>query len=293
MTKIALLQIKAQEDPETNLAKTLKLTESAAKAGAQIICTPELFKTYYFCQAEDHRNFDLAETIPGPTTDKFCKLAANLNVVVIASIFEKRTHGLYHNTAVIIGPDGSITGLYRKMHIPDDPLFYEKFYFTPGDQDQGFPAWNTPFGRIAVLICWDQWFPEAARIAALAGAEIIFYPTAIGWHPDEKNVYGQLQHSSWEIIQRSHAIANGCYVAAVNRIGLEKLYNTNGIEFWGQSFVAGPSGQILAKASPDNEEILMADLDLTKINRTRIHWPFLRDRRIDAYNPISKRYIDQ
>ena len=258
--------------------------------GAQIICTQELFTSQYFCQSEDYENFKLAETIPGPSTTAFQKLAKKYNVVIVASLFEKRTAGLYHNTAAIIDADGSLLGTYRKMHIPDDPLYYEKFYFTPGDL--GFRTWQTRYGKIGVLICWDQWYPEGARLTALQGAQILFYPTAIGWHPAEKKTNGAKQHGAWEIIQRSHAVANGCYVAAVNRIGLETPIGGDGLEFWGQSFVAGTSGQILAKASVNREENLIVPVDLAKVNVTRTHWPFLRDRRIDAYGGLAKRLID-
>lgn len=290
VVKLGLLQHACSADPKTNLTKTLALAERAAKQGAQIICTQELFRSQYFCQNEDHENFKLAEPIPGPSTAAFQKLAKKHSVVVIASLFEKRASGVYHNTAVIIDADGSLLGLYRKMHIPDDPLFYEKFYFTPGDL--GFKAWQTRYGRIGVLICWDQWYPEGARLTAMQGAEILFYPTAIGWHPKEKAEYGTNQHGAWELIQRSHAVANGCYVAAINRIGLEQPIGGDGLEFWGQSFVAGTSGQILAKASVDREEIMIVPVDLSKVDVTRTHWPFLRDRRIDAYGGLTQRLID-
>ena len=287
---LGLLQHACGADPKANLKKTLALTEQAAKKGAKIICTQELFRSQYFCQCEDHAYFDLAEPIPGPSSAAFQKLAKKYGVVIIASLFERRASGLYHNTAVIIDADGSLLGIYRKMHIPDDPLFYEKFYFTPGDT--GFRAWQTKYGKIGVLICWDQWYPEGARLTSLQGAEVLFYPTAIGWHPKEKAEYGANQHGAWEIIQRSHAVANGCYVAAVNRIGLEQPLGGDGLEFWGQSFVAGTSGQILAKASVDREEILLVPIDLGKVDVTRTHWPFLRDRRIDAYGDLTKRLID-
>ncbi len=287
---LGLLQHGCSADPKANLKKTLALTEKAAKQGAQIICTQELFRSQYFCQAEDHKYFELAEPIPGPSTEAFQKIAKKHGVVIIASLFEKRASGLYHNTAVIIDADGKLLGIYRKMHIPDDPLFYEKFYFTPGDT--GFKAWDTKFGKIGVLICWDQWYPEGARLTAMQGAEILFYPTAIGWHPSEKSEYGVNQHGAWETIQRSHAVANGCFVAAVNRIGLEQPIGGDGLEFWGQSFVAGTSGQILAKASTDKEEILLVPVELGKVDVTRTHWPFLRDRRIDAYENLTKRFID-
>ncbi len=287
---LGLLQHACTANPAQNLKKTLALTVQAAKAGAKIICTQELFRSQYFCQSEDHANFALAEAIPGPSTAAFQKIAKQYKVVIVASLFERRASGLYHNTAAIIDADGSLLGIYRKMHIPDDPLFLEKFYFTPGDT--GFRAWQTKYGRIGVLICWDQWYPEGARLTSLQGAEILFYPTAIGWHPKEKAEYGVNQHGAWETIQRSHAVANGCFVAAVNRIGLETPVGGDGIEFWGQSFVAGTSGQILAKASVDREEVLLTDIDLGKVDVTRTHWPFLRDRRIDAYGDLTKRFID-
>ena len=288
--KLALLQHACAADPRANLAKSLALAERAAKAGAQILCTQELFRSPYFCQSEDHQNFKLAETVPGPSTEAFSKLARKHQVVIIASLFERRAPGLYHNTAAVIDADGSLLGVYRKMHIPDDPLFHEKFYFTPGDT--GFRAWQTRHAKIGVLICWDQWYPEAARLTALHGAEILFYPTAIGWHPGEKKKFGEEQHDAWETIQRAHAIANGCYVAAANRIGLERPIGGDGLEFWGQSFVAGTSGQILARAAVHREAILLASVDLDQVNITRTHWPFLRDRRIDAYGDITKRLID-
>jgi N-carbamoylputrescine amidase len=289
IVKLGLIQTTGSADPDANFKKTLAFAERAARRGAQIICTQELFRSQYFCQKEDHKNFKLAESIPGPTTDAFQKLAKKHQVVVIASLFEKRAAGVYHNTAAIIDADGSLLGRYRKMHIPDDPLYYEKFYFTPGDL--GFKAWQTRYGKIGVLICWDQWYPEAARLTALQGAQILFYPTAIGWHPAEKKKYGERQHNSWETIQRSHAIANGCYVAVANRIGHEKLAG-RGIEFWGQSFVAGTSGEILAQAGAAKEEILIVPVDLAAVDDTRTHWPFLRDRRIDAYGNLTKRFVD-
>jgi N-carbamoylputrescine amidase len=286
---IGLIQTACSPNPDENLKRTLDAADRAAKQGAQIICTQELFRSQYFCQEEDHKYFKLAEPIPGPSTKAFQKIAKAKGVVIIASLFEKRASGVYHNTAAIIDADGSLLGMYRKMHIPDDPLFYEKFYFTPGDL--GFRAWQTRFAKIGVLICWDQWYPEGARLTALQGAEILFFPTAIGWHPGEKEKYGQRQHNAWETVQRGHAIANGCYVAAPNRIGHEKLAG-DGIEFWGQSFVSGTSGEILAKAAPDKEETLIVELDLENVDVTRTHWPFLRDRRIDAYGGITKRLID-
>jgi len=287
--KIGLIQTACFADPNANFKKTLVLAERAAGRGAQIICTQELFRSQYFCQSEDYKYFRLAEPIPGPSTGAFQKLAKKHKVVIIASLFEKRTAGVYHNTAAVIDADGSLLGSYRKMHIPDDPLYYEKFYFTPGDL--GFKAWQTRYGKIGVLICWDQWYPEAARLTALQGAQILFYPTAIGWHPGEKKKYGVNQHNAWETIQRSHAVANGCYVAVVNRVGHEKLAG-RGIEFWGQSFVAGTSGEILARAGASKEEILIVPVDLGKVDVTRTHWPFLRDRRIDAYGNLTKRFVD-
>src|SRR5579862_570516 len=284
--KLGLIQTDVSANPDANLKKTIALIERAAKSGAKIICTQELFRSQYFCQSEDHENFKLAEKIPGPSTDAFCKLAKKHKTVVIASLFEKRASGVYHNTAAIIDADGSLLGIYRKMHIPDDPLYYEKFYFTPGDL--GFRAWQTRYGKIGVLICWDQWYPEAARLTAMQGAQILFYPTAIGWHPGEKKKYGERQHDAWETIQRSHAIANGCYVAVPNRVGREKLAG-QGIEFWGQSFVAGTSGEILARAGIEKEEVLIVPVDLSKVDATRTHWPFLRDRRIDAYGNLTRR----
>ena len=290
LVTVGLIQAKAHKEPSENLSSTLTKAEQAAKDGAQIICTQELFLTEYFCQCEDHSKFELAEPIPGPTTTAFQQLAKCYKVVLIVSIFEKRGSGVYHNSAAIINTDGSLLGVYRKMHIPDDPLYYEKFYFTPGDL--GFKSWETPFGKIGVLICWDQWYPEAARLTAMQGAEIIFYPTAIGWHPSEKNKYGKRQHNSWETIQRSHAIANGCYVASVNRVGHETTNNADGIDFWGQSFIADTSGELIKKAALD-ETTLICDLDLSKVDTTRTHWPFLRDRRIDAYSDITKRLLDE
>ena len=290
LVTVGLIQAKAHKEPSENLSRTLTKAEQAAKDGAQIICTQELFLTEYFCQSEDHSKFELAEPIPGPTTMAFQQLAKRYKVVLIVSIFEKRGSGVYHNSAAIINTDGSLLGVYRKMHIPDDPLYYEKFYFTPGDL--GFKSWETPFGKIGVLICWDQWYPEAARLTAMQGAEIIFYPTAIGWHPSEKNKYGKRQHNSWETIQRSHAIANGCYVASVNRVGHEATNNADGIDFWGQSFIADTSGELIKKAALD-ETTLICDLDLSKVDTTRTHWPFLRDRRIDAYSDITKRLLDE
>jgi len=297
IVSVALTQMACGTDPKANLEKQIGLIDRAANDGAQIICTQELFCSQYFCQSENHDFFKLAEAIPGPSTDVLCKIAKKRRVVIIASLFEKRAAGLYHNTAAIIDADGSILGVYRKMHIPDDPLYYEKFYFAPGDT--GFRAWKTRYSKIGVLICWDQWFPEGARLTALQGAEILFYPTAIGWHPSEKVQYGQAQHESWELIQRSHAVANGCYVCAPNRIGLEKSAllapptGGEGIEFWGQSFIAAPDGSVVKRASTNKEEVVMVQCDLNRVEFSRTHWPFLRDRRIDAYGDLTRRFVDQ
>jgi N-carbamoylputrescine amidase len=290
VSKVALVQMKCGAEPEKNLARAVTRIREAAKKGAQIVCLPELFRSQYFCQSEDHDNFALAEEIPGPTTDSLGKLARELKIVVIASLFVKRRAGVYHNTAAIIDADGKLLGRYRKMHIPDDPLYHEKFYFTPGDL--GFQNWKTSRGNIGVCVCWDQWYPEAARLTALRGAEILFYPTAIGWHPSEKKKYGAAQHSAWETIQRGHAIANGCYVAVANRVGHERPIGGDGIQFWGQSFIAAPSGEIIAQGSVDKEELVVAEIDWKKVDEHRTHWPFLRDRRIDAYSEIGKRMID-
>ena len=287
---LALIQAKADSDPATNLQATLSKVEQSAADGANIVCTQELFATEYFCQSEDHDNFHLAESIPGATTEAFQRLAKSCGIVIIVSLFEKRSAGLYHNSAAVIDADGSLLGIYRKMHIPDDPLYHEKFYFTPGDL--GFRAWDTRFGKIGVLICWDQWYPEAARLTAMQGAELLFYPTAIGWHPSEKEKYGEQQRDAWQTIQRSHAVANGCFVASVNRVGHETPVGGDGIEFWGGSFVAGTSGEILSQAGLD-ESVLLLEVDLGIIDTTRTHWPFLRDRRIDAYSGITKRLLDE
>jgi N-carbamoylputrescine amidase len=287
---LGLIQSRCSADPAENFARTARRIGEAARQGARIICTQELFRSQYFCQAEKHDYFKLAEPIPGPSSRALQQLARRHKTVLIASLFEKRAPGVYHNTAIVIDADGRLLGRYRKMHIPDDPLYLEKFYFTPGDL--GFRAWQTARGKIGVCICWDQWYPEAARLTALQGAGILFYPTAIGWHPSEKAEHGVNQHSAWETIQRSHAVANGCYVAAVNRVGLERPEGGPGLEFWGQSFVAAPSGQILAKASVDREEILLAAVDLGQVDLSRVHWPFLRDRRIDAYGGLTQRWLD-
>ena len=287
---LALIQAKADSDPATNLQATLSKVKQSAADGANIVCTQELFATEYFCQSEDHDNFHLAESIPGATTEAFQRLAKRCGIVIIVSLFEKRSAGLYHNSAAVIDADGSLLGIYRKMHIPDDPLYHEKFYFTPGDL--GFRAWDTRFGKIGVLICWDQWYPEAARLTAMQGAELLFYPTAIGWHPSEKEKYGEQQRDAWQTIQRSHAVANGCFVASVNRVGHETPVGGDGIEFWGGSFVAGTSGEILSQAGLD-ESVLLLEVDLGMVDTTRTHWPFLRDRRIDAYSGITKRLLDE
>jgi N-carbamoylputrescine amidase len=288
--KIALVQMRCGPEPEKNFERAISFIRDAATKGAEIVCLPELFRSQYFCQTEEHANFALAEEIPGKSTSALGELARELGIVIVASLFEKRRAGVYHNTAAVIDADGEFLGKYRKMHIPDDPLYHEKFYFTPGDL--GFQAWETARGKIGVCICWDQWYPEAARLTALRGAEIIFYPTAIGWHPREKEKYGAAQYSAWETMQRSHAIANGCYVAAVNRVGHEAPAGGEGIEFWGQSFVVAPSGEIIAKGNLDREEIVIAEIDWDRVDEHRTHWPFLRDRRIDAYSGIEQRLID-
>jgi len=287
---LGLLQSRCSPDPKENLARASRQIAEAARRGARIVCTQELFLSQYFCQTENHKYFHLAEPIPGPSTKALQALARRHKIVLIASLFEKRAAGVYHNTAAVIDADGGLLGIYRKMHIPDDPLFYEKFYFTPGDL--GFRAWQTQRGKIGVCICWDQWYPEAARLTALQGAGVLFYPTAIGWHPSEKAEHGANQHSAWETVQRGHAVANGCYVAAVNRIGHEAPDGGPGLDFWGQSFVAAPSGKIIAKAGVDKEEILMAEVDMGQIDVARTHWPFLRDRRIDAYEGLTRRWGD-
>jgi len=294
--KVGLVQMSMGPDPEANFAAAVNHVREAAAKGAQVVCLPELFRAQYFCQREDLRLFDLAEPIPGPSTQKLGELARELRVVIVASLFERRAAGLYHNTAVTLNVDGTIASVYRKMHIPDDPLYYEKYYFTPGDL--GFKAFDTAVGRQGVLVCWDQWYPEGARLTALQGAEVLFYPTAIGWHPAEKDEFGAAQYEAWQTIQRAHAIANGVFVAGVNRVGHEQgdiLGNRaegQGIEFWGGSFLADPFGRIVAKASHEEEEILIGEIDLGLIEETRRNWPFLRDRRIDAYASITKRFLD-
>jgi N-carbamoylputrescine amidase len=293
---VGLVQMRMGADPEANFATAVECIREAAGRGANIVCLPELFRTQYFCQREEPALFNLAEEIPGPSTAKLSELARELHVAIIASLFERRAAGLYHNTAVTLNADGKLVGVYRKMHIPDDPLYYEKYYFTPGDL--GFKAVDTEFGRVGTLVCWDQWYPEGARITALQGAEALFYPTAIGWHPAEKAEFGAAQYDAWQTIQRAHAIANGVYVAGVNRVGVEhgdilgNRVEGVGLEFWGGSFLADPFGRVIAKASHDKEEILIGEIDTALIEETRRNWPFLRDRRIDAYAPITKRFLD-
>jgi N-carbamoylputrescine amidase len=291
--KIALVQMSCSADPADNLTRARARIVEAAGRGATLVCLPELFRSQYFCQAEDHANFDLAEPIPGPSTAALAETARDNRVVIIASLFERRAAGVYHNTAVIIDADGTLLGSYRKMHIPDDPLYYEKFYFTPGDL--GFRAFDTACGRIGTLVCWDQWYPEGARLTALAGADVLFYPTAIGWHPSEKAEFGAGQAAAWQTIQRGHAIANGVYVAAVNRVGHERPPGVagEGLEFWGGSFVADPFGQVVAEASRDKEETLIVTCDRRHQETVRRNWPFLRDRRIDAYGAITRRLLDE
>jgi len=286
--RIGLVQMSCSPDPNENAEKAVWHVREAAGRGAQIICLQELFRSQYFCREEDAGLFAFAETIPGPTTETFSKLAKELDVVIVASLFERRAAGLYHNTAVVIDAGGGIAGLYRKMHIPDDPLYYEKFYFTPGDL--GFRNFDTKYARIGVLICWDQWFPEAARLTSLQGASVLLYPTAIGWHPSEKDEFGERQRDAWRTVQRSHAIANGIYVAAVNRTGFEGPAD-DGLEFWGSSFLSDPFGGIMAEASVDAEEILVAECDPRHLEEVRRNWPFLRDRRIDAFGGINQRWL--
>ena len=294
--RVGLIQMPATPDPDQNLQRALDQVRKAAASGAQVVCLPELFQTQYFCQREDASLFDLAETIPGPASNKLSEVAKQLKIVLIGSLFEKRAAGVYHNTAVVFDTDGKLSGLYRKMHIPDDPLYYEKFYFTPGDL--GFRAFDTTVGRVGALVCWDQWYPEGARLTALQGAHVLFYPTAIGWHPAEKAEFGKAQHDAWRTIQRAHAIANGVYVAAVNRVGFEtgdirgKAAPGAGLEFWGGSFLCDPFGRVIAEASHDKEEILIGEVDLRALEDVRRNWPFLRDRRIDSYAPITNRLID-
>ena len=294
--RVGLVQMSATPDPEKNLQHAIDRVHQASARGAQVVCLPELFQTQYFCQREDASLFDLAEPVPGPTTAKLSELAKQLRIVLVASLFEKRARGVYHNTAVILDADGGLRGVYRKMHIPDDPLYYEKYYFTPGDL--GFRAFDTNIGKVGTLVCWDQWYPEGARLTALQGANVLFYPTAIGWHPAEKEEFGEAQHDAWRTIQRAHAIANGVYVAVVNRVGFEtgnirgKSAEGDGLEFWGGSFFCDPFGRVIAEASHDKEEVLLGDVDLRTLEDVRRNWPFLRDRRIDSYAAITSRMID-
>jgi len=286
IVNLGLIQMSCTADPAANLQKALQRMEQAADQGAQIICTQELFTSLYFCDREDYRNFELAEPVPGPTTEALMTFARKRQVVVVASLFEKRASGVFHNTAVVIDADGRYLGKYRKMHIPDDPGYYEKFYFTPGDL--GYRVFHTKYGNVGVLICWDQWYPEAARIVSLMGADLIVYPTAIGWAQTQDDATNREQYEAWQIIQRAHAVANGLPVAVINRVGVE-----NGMRFWGGSFVANPFGSLLYQASHDQEETIVQPVDLDQIGHYRVHWPFLRDRRIDSYQPIIKRFIDQ
>jgi N-carbamoylputrescine amidase len=291
--KVGLVQMSMSAEPDANLEKGVAKIQEAAAAGAQLVCLPELFRSRYFAQREDAASFDLAEPVPGPSTEALARAAQRAGVVVIAPVFERRAPGLYHNSAAVINADGRLVGIYRKMHIPDDPAYYEKFYFAPGDL--GFRAFDTRVGRIGTLVCWDQWYPEGARLTALQGAAVLFYPTAIGWHPNEKATHGAGQLDAWRTIQRSHAIANGCYVAAVNRVGHERPSDgggADGIEFWGSSFLADPFGAVVAQAPPDREAIVIAEVDLGRIEEVRRGWPFLRDRRIDAYAGIASRFLD-
>jgi N-carbamoylputrescine amidase len=294
--RVGLVQMSCSPDPQQNVDRAIEFVREAAGRGAQVVCLPELFRTQYFCQREDAALFDLAEPIPGPTTTRLSEIARQQKVAIVASVFEKRAVGVYHNTAAMIDSNGALLGIYRKMHIPDDPLYYEKFYFTPGDL--GFKTFQTEPGKIGTLVCWDQWYPEGARLTAMQGASVIFYPTAIGWHPSEKEHYGTAQHDAWRTIQRAHAIANGVYVAVVNRVGHEtgdvmgKATPGKGLEFWGGSFLCDPFGQVIAEASHDKEEILIGEIDPNKMEDVRRNWPFLRDRRIDAYGDITKRFID-
>ena len=289
--RIGAVQMEMSTELEANVGKAVAMVRDAAREGAEVICLPELYRSPYFCQKEDAELFDLAEPVPGPSTEALGRVAREEGVAVFAPIFERRAAGLYHNSSVLLDERGEIAGLYRKMHIPDDPSFYEKFYFTPGDL--GFRAFDTEVGRVGTLICWDQWYPEGARLTALRGAQVLFYPTAIGWHPHEKAEHGSAQLSAWQTIQRSHAIANGVFVAVVNRVGHEiPPEGGAGLEFWGASFVADPFGVVIAEASTGAEEILVAEVDLTRIENVRRNWPFLRDRRIDAYDGIDRRFLD-
>jgi N-carbamoylputrescine amidase len=291
--KVGLVQMAMGEEPAPNLAKAIDGVRAAARGGAKLVVLPELFRSRYFCQTEDAKLFGLAEPVPGPSSDALAALAKELGVTLVASLFEKRAAGVFHNTAAVLDADGRYLGKYRKMHIPDDPRYYEKFYFTPGDL--GFKSFQTAAAQVGVLICWDQWYPEAARLTAMQGAELLVYPTAIGWHPAEKATHGEHQHAAWETMQRSHAIANGCFVVAVNRVGFEPDPSAGGnpragIEFWGQSFIAAPDGRVLARAPVDREAVLVEEIDLAEIDASRIGWPFFRDRRIDAYGEITQRF---
>ena len=289
--RIGVVQMSCSDDPAENTDKAFEMAREAAGQGADVVCLPELFRSRYFCQTEDAKFFELAEPIPGPTTERFAALAADAGVTIIVSLFERRTAGLYHNTVAVVDGAKGYIGKYRKMHIPDDPRYYEKFYFTPGDL--GFKTFGTEKAKLGTLICWDQWFPEAARLTALQGADILFYPTAIGWHPEEKDRVGAAQHGAWETMQRSHAVANGCFVVAVNRTGFEPdLASDGGIEFWGQSFIAAPDGHIVWKAPRDEECVVVQELDLAALTEVRVGWPFFRDRRIDAYDDLDRRFID-
>ena len=293
---VALVQMSCGPEPEENLRRACDFVRDAARQGAHIVCLPELFRTQYFCQREDAALFDLAEPVPGPTTQAIAEAARQAKVVVVASVFEKRAPGVYHNTAAVLDRDGALLGLYRKMHIPDDPLYYEKFYFTPGDL--GFKAFDTQVTRLGTLVCWDQWYPEGARLTALQGANLLFYPTAIGWHPAEKQEFGKTQHDAWRTIQRAHAIANGVYVAVVNRVGFEtgdirgQSAPGAGLEFWGGSFLCDAFGTVIVEGSHTKEEVLVGEVDLKKLEEVRRNWPFLRDRRVDAYGPITNRFLD-
>ena len=290
--RVGLVQMSMSGLPQENLEKAVARVGEAAARGAELVCLPEMYRTPYFCQTEDHANFALAEPVPGPSSETFSRLAKEKGVALVVPIFERRAAGVYHNSALVIDADGSLAGLYRKMHVPDDPLFYEKFYFAPGDL--GFRAFDLAVGRVGTLICWDQWYPEAARLTALRGAAVLLYPTAIGWHPSEKAEHGAQQRSAWQTIQRSHAIANGVYVAVVNRVGHEvPAAGGDGIEFWGSSFLADPLGVVVAEASVEREEVLVGEVSLPRIDEVRTHWPFLRDRRIDAYAGIDRRFLDR
>jgi N-carbamoylputrescine amidase len=294
--RVGLVQMSCGPDPDENVEKAAQRVREAADGGAQVVCLPELFRTQYFCQREDADLFDLAEPIPGPTTQRIAEVAREKKVSVVVSVFERRAVGVYHNTAAVLDADGTLKGIYRKMHIPDDPLYYEKYYFTPGDL--GYKCFDTEYGNIGTLVCWDQWYPEGARLTAIQGANVLFYPTAIGWHPAEKAEYGKAQHDAWRTIQRAHAIANGVYVAVVNRVGHETgnirgdKAEGAGLEFWGGSFFCDPFGQVIAEASHDREEILIGEVDPKQMETVRRNWPFLRDRRIDSYGPITSRFID-